>query len=126
MKKALIITPRNAIYAVDAPDKNLTDWIHGRIGNWFDCVRQDDFIGYVDDEGLLNGGEFNTIASIVFGRYLAGTVIAFGCLNENGEYDGETYDITEDAIMRFSWVAQAQRLHQENAPHSPYIATSNF
>lgn len=96
--------------------KNTGDSIRSLVGNWFDCVRADEFVGYVDDEGLLNGAEFNTIASIVFGRYLAGTVVAVGCMNQAGEYDGECYDITEDALTRFSWVASAQRLHQENMP----------
>lgn len=96
--------------------KNSGDAIRNIVGNWFDCVRADGFVGYVDDEGLLNGSEFNTIASIVFGRYLAGTVVAVGSLNEKGEYDGECYDIPHDALVRFAWVAEAQRMHTENMP----------
>ncbi len=106
--------------------KNSGETIRDIVGNWFDVVRQDTFIGYVDDEGLLNGAEFNPIASIVFGRYLAGKVVVLGCLNAEGEYDGEDYSITDDAIFRFTWVADAKRLHEENAPQSAYIHYSNF
>lgn len=113
------------MFTTQLPDQS-GDEIRALVGNWFDCVRHDEFVGYVDDEGLLNGGEFNTIASVVFGRYLAGVVVAFGCLNENGEYDGENYDMTEDALAHFAWVAKAKQLHEENAPQSAYIHTSNF
>ena len=125
MKKALVINPNGEMFTTTLP-KNTADGIHSIVGNWFDVVRQDTFIGYVDDEGLLNGSDFNPIASIVFGRYLAGKVVVLGCLNEKGQYDGEDYDITDDALVRFAWVADAKRLHEENAPQSEYIHYSNF
>jgi hypothetical protein len=111
MKKALIINPNGTMFTTDLPDL-CGDDIRRLVGNWFDCVRGDDIIGYVDDEGLLNGSDLNLIASIVFGRYLAGVVVVFGCLNENGEYDGENYDITPDALLRFAWCAEAKKTHE--------------
>lgn len=125
MKKALVINPNGRMFTTLLPD-SCGDEIRTLVGNWFDVVRQDTFIGYVDDEGLLHGAEFNPIASIVFGRYLAGVVVALGCLNENGVYDGDDYDITDDALVRFAWVADAKRLHEENAPQSEFIHFSNF
>lgn len=114
MKKAIIITPDNGTYFAEAPDTNAGDWIRSIVGNWFDCVRDDEFIAYVDDEGLLNGSEVNLIASIVFGRFLCGTVVVFGCLNANGEYDGENHNVPESAISRIGWVKQAQMMYEDN------------
>ena len=112
MKKALIINPNGTMFTTELPD-SCGDDIRRLVGNWFDCVRGDGFVGYVDDEGLLHGSDLNIIASIVFGRYLAGVVVVFGSLNEDGEYDGEEYDITQDALMRFAWVAEAKKMHEQ-------------
>ena len=126
MKKALVINPNGTMFTTEFPDKNTGDEIRRLVGNWFDCVREDDFVGYVDDEGhalvpgsqdfgdegLLNGSDLNLVASIVFGRYLAGVVVVFGCLNENGIYDGRNYDITPDALLRFAWCAEAKKTHE--------------
>lgn len=65
------------------------------IGGWFDCVREDKYVGYVHDEGLLIGLPTNYIASVMFGRVLAGDCVVVGALNEKGEYDGESYDAPE-------------------------------
>lgn len=115
MKKAIIITPDNGTYFAQAPDDLTTgDWIRSFTGNWFDCVRGDDIIGYVDDEGLMNGSKVNLVASIVFGRYLCGTVVVFGCLNADGEYDGDNHDVPEYGISRIAWVLDAKKFHESN------------
>ena len=33
--------------------------IHEMIGNWFDCVRGENIIGYVSDTGLIDGEHIN-------------------------------------------------------------------
>lgn len=124
MKKALIINPNGTMFTTEFPEKNIGDEIRRLVGNWFDCVRGEGFVGYVDDEGLLNGSEFNPIASIVFGRYLAGVTVVFGCVNpDNGEYDGEDYSITNDALMRFMFVRDAKNLHDDETRFREEVAS---
>lgn len=108
--KSIIIKPTSATYFfTDGKYQEIKDVIGGLI----DCVRGDDFVGYVDDEGLVKGLEFNPIASILFGQYLVGDVIVFGSLNALGEYDGENYNVSEDMVERLNSILMAQTMHQE-------------
>lgn len=70
--------------------------INDLVGGWFDAVRGEDFVVYVHDEGLLiEGFEPNVFATMLTGRVIFGDVVIVGCLNENGEYDGENYDVPQ-------------------------------
>jgi hypothetical protein len=55
-------------------------------------------VGYINDEGLILDLEFNYIASALFGREIVGNCVAVWGLNENGVYDGESYDLPSDIV----------------------------
>jgi hypothetical protein len=110
--KAIIIKPHMATYRfTDGKYQDIRDII----GNWIDCVRGDDFVGYVDDEGLVSGLEFNPIASILFGQYLVGDVVVFGSLDENGSYDGNNYDVPESVVTRLNHILAVMNLHRDHS-----------
>ena len=92
MKRALIIPTDQSPYTVmvNHPEG---DFIREVVGGWFDCVRGDKFHGYVNDTGIIDGLPMNKVASIMFGRYLAGNVIVFGSFSASGEYDGYEHSI---------------------------------
>ena len=73
--------------------------IHEMIGNWFDCVRGENIIGYVSDTGLIDGEHINFIATALFGRILCGTCVVFGAKNEDGEYDGDDHNVPVDDLQ---------------------------
>lgn len=93
MKRALIIPANKTPYTVMVNDERAGDFISEVVGGWFDCVREDTFIGYVNDTGLIDGLPINPVASIMFGRVLCGDAILFGALNAQGVYDGENHAI---------------------------------
>jgi len=78
--------------------------IQNLVGGHFDCVSTDvgredvSFVGYVHDEGLLIGLEYNYLASALFGRDLVGDCVLVWGLSPNGEYDGESYDIPTEMV----------------------------
>lgn len=91
--KALVITTEGEMRT-----HYLNDTYHGItevVGGYIDCVRHDLFVGYVHDEGLLIPLPLNYMASALFGRPLAGDCVVVGSMNEQGEYDGESYDAPE-------------------------------
>lgn len=91
--KALVVTTDGEVRAENISPE--ADDIRRIVGGWFDCARAEHYVGYVHDEGLLIGLPINYIASVMFGRILAGDCVVVGSLNENGEYDGESYDAPE-------------------------------
>lgn len=94
MAKALLINAEdNTVSVVQTPSENALPFLQEAVGGYIDCVRSDEFIGYVNDEGLLIGLPLNTLASVLFGRYLVGNVLIVGSYNDNGEYDGDDHDI---------------------------------
>lgn len=74
------------------------------VGGNFDCVStnvgRDDisFEGYVHDEGLLIGLEYNYLASALFGRDLVGDCVLLWGLSPEGERDGENYDMPTEMV----------------------------
>jgi hypothetical protein len=108
----LVIFP-NGIVAVPEEympeDTPMHEVINAQVGGHFDSVRpmrrEQKFIGYVNDEGLLMGLEPNALASAVFGRFLAGPCVIVGTANEFGEENGEDYNLMDndlDLIMRMA------------------------
>lgn len=72
------------------------------VGGHFDVVTTDCnmrdmmFVGYVNDEGLINGMEINYLATNLFKREIHGDVVVVWGLSPNGEYDGDNYDIPDE------------------------------
>jgi hypothetical protein len=110
---AMIVVFPNGIVAV--PDKYMPEGtpmhevINAQVGGHFDSVRpmrrEQKFIGYVNDEGLLMGLEPNALASAIFGRFLAGPCVILGTVNDHGVEDGADYNLLEgdlDLIMRMA------------------------
>lgn len=82
----------------------IKETVSSEYGDWFDCVRGSDYVGYVNDTGLIDGLPLNYIASILFGRVICGDAILFGSFSPDGEYDGDEHDVPE-------WVVVAVNQH---------------
>ena len=95
MTKALLIKTTGELEVTNLPDENAHLVLNELCGGWLDCVRLEDVVGYVNDEGLLIGLAPNVFASALFGRPLVGDCVVVGSLNERGEYDGENHDVPE-------------------------------
>lgn len=93
MATAVIIKSTGEVFTQDIPSEDGHTLIHEIVGGWFDCVRGEEIVGYVHDEGLLIGLPLNAVASMLFQRPLVGDCVVIGSLNERGEYDGENHDI---------------------------------
>lgn len=93
MTKALLIKTTGEVEVTTIPDENGHLVLNELCGGWLDCVRTDDLVGYVNDEGLLIGLDPNALASLIFGRPLVGNCVVVGALNEHGVYDGENHDV---------------------------------
>lgn len=91
--QAVVINSDGSFYKTELPQENALPQLNELVGGYIDAVRGDDFVGYVNDEGLLIGLPYNLFASILFGRDLVGNVVIVGALNENGVYDGENHDV---------------------------------
>ena len=96
------------------------------IGNLMDCVRGEDFVGYVDDEGLMHGLEYNAIASALFGRYLVGRVVVLGSISPTGEYDGACYDCPESVYGIVSSFIGAMHLHEDFDGKTPMALYADY
>lgn len=108
MAQALLIKTTGEVEATTIPEENGYQVLNELCEGWLDCVRNDDIVGYVNDEGLLIGLEPNILASILFGRPLVGNVVVLGALNDEGEYDGENHDIPEQYLSpAFREIAEA-------------------
>jgi len=93
---------------VFSTENSLTE-IQAKVGGYIDSVKtqaineSDDtqmvLVGYVHDEGKILNMPMNPLASIVFNRDLAGDVVLVSGTNpDNGDYDGENYDLPLDFI----------------------------
>lgn len=108
MATALLIKTTGEVEVTTVPEDNGYQVLNELCGGWIDCVRNDDIVGYVNDEGLLIGLDANVLASVLFGRPLVGDVVVLGALSEEGEYDGENHDVPEQYLSdRFREVASA-------------------
>ena len=93
MATAIVIRSSGEVSTQDIPTEDGHTLIHEIVGGWFDCVRGEEIVGYVHDEGLLIGLPVNAVASMLFQRPLVGDCVVIGSLNESGEYDGENHDV---------------------------------
>lgn len=108
MATALLIKTTGEVEVTTVPEENGYQVLNELCGGWIDCVRNEDIVGYVNDEGLLIGLDANVLASVLFGRPLVGDVVVLGALSEEGEYDGENHDVPEQYLSdRFREVASA-------------------
>lgn len=107
---------------------NMSQIIHGLVDGHFDAVhpmhRDQHFVGYVHDEGLLLGLEPNTLASAIFGRFLCGPCVIVGTLNENGVDDGDSYNLQTQDIQYLSRLVEAALMWQENLPNKVEMETA--
>jgi len=94
MTKAVVLRTTGEVETIILPDQSY-EVIRDTVGGLIDAVRAADFVGYVHDEGLLIGLAPNIMASMLFQRPIMGEVVIVGCVNENGDYDGENYDVPE-------------------------------
>ena len=108
MATALLIKTTGEVEVTTVPEENGYQVLNELCGGWIDCVRNEDIVGYVNDEGLLIGLDANVLASVLFGRPLVGDVVVLGAFSEEGEYDGENHDVPEQYLSdRFREVASA-------------------
>ena len=108
MATALLIKTTGEVEVTTVPEENGYQVLNELCGGWIDYVRNEDIVGYVNDEGLLIGLDANVLASVLFGRPLVGDVVVLGALSEEGEYDGENHDVPEQYLSdRFREVASA-------------------
>lgn len=98
MATALLIKTTGEVEVTTVPEENGYLVLNELCGGWIDCVRNEDIVGYVNDEGLLIGLDPNVLASVLFGRPLVGDVVVLGALSEEGEYDGENHDVPEQYL----------------------------
>jgi hypothetical protein len=125
-----VIDPKHGVLRVSTTDDDgsgIGDFIRSVVGGWFDCVypfspdpdaKVLDIVGYVHDEGLLDGLEPNIIASALFGRYLVGRCVVVGVTNPDGQYDGGSYDVPHKAMQVMEWLEGAFQLWRESSVHN--------
>jgi hypothetical protein len=114
MANALVITAEGDLYQTDIPSEEGHKVIHEIVEGWFDCVRKESIVGYVNDEGLLIGMPINVIASALFGRPLVGNCVVLGALNSRGEYDGENYDVPT-GLLSDEFVTDAHKVANDES-----------
>lgn len=56
------------------------------------------FVGFVNDEGAINGSEYNYLATNLFKREVYGDVVIVWGLNADNKADGDIYDIPSDVL----------------------------
>ena len=114
MALGLLIKTTGEIEPTEIPSENGHLVLNELCGGWIDCVRNEDIVGYVNDEGLLIGLEPNILASIIFGRPLVGDCVIVGSLSQDGEYDGENHDIPKEFLSSaFRGIAEVLLANEE-------------
>lgn len=92
--------------------------INAQVGGHFDAVRpmnrDQKFIGYVHDEGLLIGLEPNTLASALFGRFLCGPCVIVGTASESGIEDGEDHNLNVRDLNYIRQLADAAMIWRDS------------
>jgi hypothetical protein len=102
MTKAILIPTDDRPKVVDIPEQDSLRFLQESVGGYIDCVRADDFVGYVNDEGLIYGLEMNLTASILFQRHLVGNVVVVGAFSSEGVYDGDNHDAPDYLMALFA------------------------
>ncbi len=106
-----LIIAHNSITPIPLGDHTT---IHEQVGGWFDCVRQDDLVGYVHDEGLLIGLPLNPIATALFGRIIVGNCVVYNSVDSKGKYDGADYPLSVEQLSVIAFHADAYQMWIEN------------
>lgn len=93
------VTPEEILIESDS----FVDAVQEIVGGVYDAVRYEDddmgFVGYVNDNFISEGLEYNYLATALFGQPLSGNVVVFWTLDENNEYTGEDYDVPEKFVQ---------------------------
>jgi len=108
--EAVVLETDGTVYKIDLPKEDSLSILQDTVGGLIDVVRGENFVGYVNDEGLLIGLTQNIIASALFGRLLVGNVVIVGALDENGYYDGENHDTPAEVYTTAVQLASRQRV----------------
>lgn len=121
----LVVFPTNIVAVPQdfiPADTPMHKVINSQVGGHFDSVytmdRRHNFVGYVNDEGLLLGMEPNTLASAIFGRFLCGPCVIIGTVNEHGANDGENHNITKDDLEYINYHVNAALIWQDSVVHN--------
>jgi len=112
MTTALVINTDSSYYCLQLGENSLQQF-QEVVGGWIDAVRAEDFVGYVNDEGLLIGLDYNPVASALFGQTLVGNVAVVGAFDSNGVYDGENHDVPARVIGQVAQFHAVQSLINE-------------
>lgn len=121
------------------------DDIQRQVGGVFDVVTTtmgvDDgkcvVVGYINDEGLVNGLPLNFLATALFQREIHGDVVVVWGLNGSGKYDGSKYDLPtgmmdfllHDLVTATAEIyndAQFTKLMVELAVHKGHISPETY
>ncbi|MBF4592043.1 DUF3846 domain-containing protein [Curtobacterium sp. VKM Ac-1395] len=100
------VHPDGRVLDAPLPGKETLDGLYTAIGcRAFDVVRLEDAIDmWVDDEGLINGSDFNLSATIIANRLgHPGTVLFGSAVIAGGNEEGDTIGLTESqaaAVLR--------------------------
>lgn len=99
MTTALVINTDSSFYKLELGENSLRQ-LQEVVGGYIDAVRGEDFVGYVNDEGLLIGLDYNPLASALLERSLVGNVVLVGAFNSKGVYDGADHDVPEHIVSK--------------------------
>lgn len=93
--RATVVKTNGDVEFITLPEANAYRTIQDHVGGVFDVVNLPHMkiVIYVNDEGLLIGLEPNAVASILSQQLLVGDVVIVGTHDENGNEDGENYDV---------------------------------
>ena len=100
MTNAITIRRDGTTERITLPSENAHEIIHEAVGGWFDCVRLPDhgIVMYVHDEGIIAGMEPNVMACILAKGLICGDAVLVGLYDEDGNADGEDYDVPADFL----------------------------
>lgn len=85
--------------------------IQQHVGGVFDVIRMDVpaqngetgvLLGYIHDESLILGMEYNYLATALFRRELHGGCVVLWGNNPNGAYDGDVYDLPAEVTEQIT------------------------
>lgn len=118
MTTALVINTDGSNYKLELGERSLSQ-LQEVVGGYIDAVRGDDFVGYVNDEGLLIGLDYNPVASSLFGRTLVGDVVIVGAFSADGEYDGADHNVPDHIVSIVQQYSIVTQLVNDILNHTP-------
>jgi hypothetical protein len=105
MKDGVILTEHSAKHCEVTDSSSINDLV----GGWFDCVYSGDLVGFVHDEGLIQGLPLNPVATALFGSIICGPCVVLRGVSDTGENTGESYSLTENDLLRVIWLVNAYK-----------------